>query len=158
MDVFLCIIQTFPPFFIQYVGIRGGNTHLQAAKTLDKLLAEEAAHLHIIDVVERRIEMADIVDHLYQIVHIDDVLLVDLHKLLVETSQRLALYIALQADRSRNTCHHNLSAATFVIILEYTDVSLVNQLEVCTVGIEQELVILRIRDTQAVFIQRYSPG
>ena len=38
------------------------------------------------------------------------------------------------------------------------DVSLVNQLEVCAVGIEQELVILRIRDAQAVFIQRYSPG
>ena len=102
--------------------------------------------------------MADIVDHLYQIVHIDDVLLVDLHKLLVETSQRFALYIALQADRSRNASHHNLPAATFVIILEYTDVSLVNQLEVCAVGIEQELVILRIRDAQAVFIQRYSPG
>ncbi len=89
----------------------GKIRHLQAAESLDKLLAEEASHLYIIDVVERRIEMADIVDHLYQIVHIDDVFLVNLHKLCVELLRSDSLF-TLRFSRTgrRHTSYHNLPA------------------------------------------------
>ena len=47
-----------------------------------QLAAIDATHLHIIYRIKRRIEMTDIIYHLYQIIHIDDEFLIDLHKLI----------------------------------------------------------------------------
>lgn len=63
-----------------------------------QLAAIDAAHLHIIYRIKRRIEMTDIIYHLYQIIHIDDELLIDLHKLIAQIEQGFALDISLQTD------------------------------------------------------------
>lgn len=46
----------------------------------NEFAAVDAAHFHISDVIERRIEMASVVNHFYQIVQVDDLPLIHLHE------------------------------------------------------------------------------
>ena len=107
-----------------------------------QLAAIDATHLHIIYRIKRRIEMAHIVYHLYQIVHIDDILLIDLHKLLAQIEQGFTLDISLQTDGLLASGNNHLPTALLMIILEESDIALVYQFEIQGVGIEQELRIL----------------
>lgn len=102
-----------------------------------QLTAIDAAHLHIIYRIKRRIEMADIIYHLYQIIHIDDELLIDLHKLLAQIEQGLALEITLQTDGLLASGNHHLPTALLMIVLKESDIALVYQLEIQGIGIEQ---------------------
>ena len=104
-----------------------------------QLAAIDATHLHIIYRIKRRIEMADIIYHLYQIIHIDDELLIDLHKLIAQIEQGLALEITLQTDGLLTSGNHHLPTALLMIVLEESDIALVYQLEIQGIGIEQEL-------------------
>lgn len=104
-----------------------------------KLSAIDTAHLHIIYRVERRIEVTHVVHHLYQVIHIDDIPLVDLHELVAEIHQSLTFQIAFQTNVLLATSHHEFPATLYVVIFEQTDVALIHQLEVKGVRIEEEL-------------------
>ena len=88
------------------------------------------------------IEMAHVVDHLDEIVHIDDASLAHLHKLAVEIEQFLALQCALQSHRSLASCHHSLPAPHLMVVLKEAHVALVHEPKVYGVGIEQKLVVV----------------
>lgn len=62
--------------------------------------------------------MADIIYHLYQIIHIDDELLIDLHKLIAQIEQGFALDISLQTNAPLVPGNHHLPTALFMIILK----------------------------------------
>lgn len=83
--------------------------------------------------------MADIIYHLYQIIHIDDELLIDLHKLIAQIEQGLALEITLQTDGLLASGNHHLPTALLMIVLEESDIPFVYQLEIQGIGIEQNL-------------------
>ena len=107
-----------------------------------QLAAIDATHLHIIYRIKRRIEMTDIIYHLYQIIHIDDELLIDLHKLIAQIEQGFALDISLQTNDPLVPGNNHLPTALFMIILKESDVALVYQFEIQGVGIKQKLRIL----------------
>ena len=86
--------------------------------------------------------MADIIYHLYQIIHIDDELLIDLHKLIAQIEQGFALDISLQTNDPLVPGNNHLPTALFMIILKESDVALVYQFEIQGVGIKQKLRIL----------------
>lgn len=83
--------------------------------------------------------MADIIYHLYQIIHIDDELLIDLHKLLAQIEQGLALEITLQTDGLLASGNHHLPTALLMIVLEESISRLSIGLKSQGIGIEQEL-------------------
>ena len=85
--------------------------------------------------------MAYVVNHLYQIIHIDDKLLVYLYKLLIHSQKIITLDGSLQTDRSFAARYHSLPAPYFMIVLKEGDVTLVNQFEIYGIGIEQKLVV-----------------
>lgn len=74
--------------------------------------------------------MTDIIYHLYQIIHIDDELLIDLHKLIAQIEQGFALDISLQTDGLLASGNNHLPTALLMIILEESDVALVYQFEI----------------------------
>ena len=80
--------------------------------------------------------MAHIVDHLNQVVHVNNILLVDLQEAVVERQQVGALHIAFQFDGLFGLSHHHLPAAHIVVVLEQAHVILVDHLEVDRIGIE----------------------
>ena len=86
--------------------------------------------------------MAYVVNHLYQIIHIDDKLLVDLYKLLIHFQEVITLDGSLQTDRSLAARYHSLPATHIMIVLEESDVTLVNQFEIYGIGIEQKLTVV----------------
>ena len=87
------------------------------------------------------IEMAHVVDHLDEIVHIDDASLAHLLILAVDIEQFLALQCALQPHRSLASCHHSLPAPHLMVVLKEAHVALVHEPKVYGVGIEQKLVV-----------------
>ena len=87
--------------------------------------------------------MAYVVNHLYQIIHIDDKLLVYLYKLLIHSQKIITLDGSLQTDRSFAARYHSLPATYFMIVLKEGDVTLVNQFEIYGIGLEQKLAVVR---------------
>lgn len=73
-------------------------TALKPVETLNKTPAEKATHLDIVDIVERRIEAAEIVFHFKQIGNIDDILLINLSEVTVEVKNGVVGDTALQFD------------------------------------------------------------
>ena len=85
--------------------------------------------------------MAHIVNHLDEVIDVDDELLVYLHEMRGECEQVGALHAAFQPDRLPVIRHHHLPASHFVIILEEADILLIHQPEIHGVGIEEQLAV-----------------
>ena len=85
--------------------------------------------------------MAHIVNHLDEVIDVDDELLVYLHEMRGEREQVGALHAAFQPDRLPVIRHHHLPASHFVIILEEADILLIHQPEIHGVGIEEQLAV-----------------
>ena len=85
--------------------------------------------------------MAHIVNHLDEVIDVDDELLVYLHEMRGERKQVGALHAAFQPDRLPVIRHHHLPASHFVIILEEADILLIHQPEIHGVGIEEQLAV-----------------
>ena len=85
--------------------------------------------------------MAHIVNHLDEVIDVDDELLVYLHEMRGEREQVGALHAAFQPDRLPVIRHHHLPASHFVIILEEADILLIHQSEIHGVGIEEQLAV-----------------
>ena len=83
--------------------------------------------------------MAHIVNHLDEVIDVDDELLVYLHEMRGERKQVGALHAAFQPDRLSVIRHHHLPASHFVIILEEADILLIHQPEIHGVVIEEQL-------------------
>lgn len=71
--------------------------------------------------------MAYIVNHLDEVIDVDDELLVYLHEMRGECEQVSALHAAFQPDRLSVASYHHLPASHFVIILEEADILLIHQ-------------------------------
>ena len=85
--------------------------------------------------------MAHIVNHLDEVIDVDDELLVYLHEMRGEREQVGALHAAFQPDRLPVVSYHHLPASHFVIILEEADILLIHQPEIHGVGIEEQLAV-----------------
>ena len=85
--------------------------------------------------------MAHIVNHLDEVIDVDDELLVYLHEMRGEREQVGALHAAFQPDRLSVISHHHLPASHFVIILKEADILLIHQPEIHGVGIEEQLAV-----------------
>ena len=85
--------------------------------------------------------MANIVNHLDEVIDVDDELLVYLHEMRGERKQVGALHAAFQPDRLPVIRHHHLPASHFVIILEEADILLIHQPEIHGVGIEEQFAV-----------------
>ena len=85
--------------------------------------------------------MAHIVNHLDEVIDVDDELLVYLHEMRGECEQVGALHAAFQPDRLPVVSYHHLPASHFVIILEEADILLIHQPEIHGVGIEEQLAV-----------------
>ena len=99
--------------------------------------------------------MANIVNHLDEVIDVDDELLVYLHEMRVEREQVGALHIAFQPDRLPVFSHHHLPASHFVIILEEADIIPIHQLEIHGVGIEKQFAVQRILHSLACRLHRF---
>ena len=85
--------------------------------------------------------MAHIVNHLDEVIDVDDELLVYLHEMRGERKQVGALHTAFQPQGLPVASYHHLPASHFVIILEEADILLIHQPEIHGVGIEEQLAV-----------------
>ena len=85
--------------------------------------------------------MTHIVNHLDEVIDVDDELLVYLHEMRGERKQVGALHAAFQPDRLPVVSYHHLPASHFMIILEEADILLIHQPEIHGVGIEEQLAV-----------------
>ena len=109
--------------------------------------------------------MAHIVNHLDEVIDVDDELLVYLHEMRGERKQVGALHAAFQPDRLPVVSYYHLPASHFVIILEEADILLIHQPEIHGVGIEEQPLFQPLSQPlflpQALFLplsQPLSPG